>query len=150
MRWILLACSALISACSLDVTIHDENAAADTALSFAEVLLFREDPAAAQNMVDEQVRQQLTQNALAQVLAAYNQSGMPLKLSVEAYETLGGKRLINIYIRGDESERSHYYKTTLRGNKDSEYRIVGFLRADEKPPTAGLYREFEERRVIAR
>ncbi len=139
---ILWVTFSLIVGCSFNVTVHDEQKAAETALRFADTLLLKESPNGAYTQAHAAFRDAISVEELVRLVKAIEALGKPDSLVVQSYETFPGQDAMNVYIDGSASEGTVHYKVTVMGTGVAGYKVAGFW-ANTAPHTiTGFHQEY--------
>lgn len=136
---LLMVC---VFGCSFDVTIHDEDNAADKAKVILEKILFDVDAEAVYEASSKAFKDSVTLGDF-EFLTDQLAYGFPhANVAIEGYELYGAEELITIYASSNVYNGKFQFALTFQGAKSKEYLLQNFRVKTEEIPKSGSYSKF--------
>jgi hypothetical protein len=119
------------------VIVHDEQAAAKEAATFADFAFVRSDFAGAYALLSQQMKAGGTTNWLKAEVAKMHSGTHPSEVAATEFEPLPGQRAMNIYVKGTLQREEFFYRLLMVGDKGSGYKVGGLWRGSGPYPPSG-------------
>lgn len=130
-----VCCSSV--ACSINVIVHDEQAAAATAGKFADLAFVKSEYASARALFSPELEQAVSAEKFADTVDTMHPKARPTEVKATEFEPLPGQRAMNIYLKGMRDGEAFYYRLLMVGDKGAGYKVQGLWRGPGPyPPSA--------------
>ena len=117
----------LLTACNVNVIVMDQQAAAATATSFADLAFVQSDYATAHTLLAPQ-GQELPVGKLADEVSKMHPKNRPTEVRAIEFEPMPGQRSMNIFLKGTRGDEEFFYRFLMVGDKGSGYKVGGLWR----------------------
>lgn len=110
---------------------HDPGAAGAKAEEFARVAFVSRDSEKGYALLAAATKRYVSVAQFTQVLVRLHPKNSPLKVAAVEYEPMKGEKALYVFLRGESSAESFYYRVTMEGTAATGYRVLKFDRASE-------------------
>lgn len=138
----LAALFSVLGGVSCSMTVYDEEAAAERALTFARTAFIEQNIAAAYELLHDETKRNLDLERFKSYLTMMHPDGWPHTVSKKGYEIAPGRNVINIYVNGRSNSETFHYRLEMH-EVDGSYSVWGLFRGQGEYPKDGLYNEFK-------
>ena len=144
MKYVIVCLSFFIISCTLDLdlTVHDEDKAAEQTKQFFEQLrthngvteTYENSHIEFKNIVNQD-QYSLTMKKMTKMINNH-------MITLSAYETYGSEEAIAIYAIAKKEENTKYFRIIFKGTKSKGYNVLNFNMNDQGFKASGFYKEF--------
>ena len=142
MRKYLLVIILLLSGCSVNLTVHDEDRAAQLVEKFLMDIQTTNGANVAYEWTNEQFKKSVPRDRFDELINKVRQFNSGAVIKIVGYETLGTEEVIIIYGISKKERNNVFYRFTLLGTKTKDYSLLNINLRDTEHKKGGLYREF--------
>jgi len=141
-RFLIAFLMMCVAGCSLDLTVHDEDKAAELAAQYFNRL--GEDGGIIFSYKNSHKKLRETVSEEQFLIGMQNIYRMieNSKIKLTAYETYGTEEAIAIYASAKDNDKELFFRATYLGTKSKGYRLFNFNGNDRGYEHKGLYKEF--------
>jgi len=138
----------LVVGCSIGITVHDEDRAAELIVDFLSALKSSEGIHLSYEWTDNKFKEEVTFDEFSHTVAFIRSKNQGADIRVTGYETFGAEETIVVYANSDISAGKIYFKFVLVGTKPKDYYLLGLNFNDSKFDRTGIYRDYGQSIVI--
>lgn len=131
-----------IYGCSLEVTVHDEDRAADLAKQHLAQIISGSDTREVYDNAHDKFKENLDFNEFDAFVTRIRSQIPNRPLEIVGYETFGAKQAIIVYAQSLSESTSVFFKLSYIGTKSKDYKLLGFHINGSDYKKSGLYRDY--------
>jgi hypothetical protein len=129
---VLLGCNS----CSVTLTTNlDPDMAASRAVEFAKEAFIDLNQPIAYGFLSDEMQRKLSLNKFIDLIGQMHPAAFPLVETATDYETIPGQQSVYIWLYGENGKETFYHRLTMVGTNMTNYRVAGFVRMAELPPS---------------
>jgi hypothetical protein len=140
--FLLFVCIAELIACG-DAIKHDPVLAGRRAEEFARVTFVRRDFERGYDLLSDSGRRYVSLDKFKETVSRLHPKAYPLSVKALEYEPMAGEKAAYIFVTGQDSGEHFYYRLTLEGDANTDYRVVRFTRSHEPYPPSNQKQEIK-------
>ena len=129
----------LLGHCSCIPTLtaisHNQDMAAIKAILFAKEAFIDLNQPGAYDLLSEEMRRDVSLDKFINVIARMHPVAFPRVVVATDYEPMPGQKSMFIWLYGEYGEEKFYYRLTMLGTTETDYRVAGMFRVPELPPS---------------
>ena len=138
----------LIVGCSIGITVHDENRAAELIVDFLSALKSSEGIHLSYDWTDNKFKEEVSFDEFSKIVAFIRSKNLGADIRVTGYETFGADEAIVVYANSDIGDGKMYFRFGLVGTKPKDYYLLNLNVNDSKFDTTGIYKDYGQSIVI--
>ena len=138
----------LVVGCSIGITVHDEDRAAELIVDFLSALKSSEGIHLSYEWTDNKYKEEVSFDEFSQIVAFVRSKNQGADIHVTGYETFGAEETIVVYANSDISAGKMYFKFVLVGTKPKDYYLLNLSINDSMFDKTGIYRDYGQSIVI--
>ena len=138
----------LVVGCSIGITVHDEDRAAELIVDFLSALKSSEGIHLSYEWTDNKYKEEVSFDEFSQIVAFVRSKNQGADIRVTGYETFGAEETIVVYANSDISAGKMYFKFVLVGTKPKDYYLLNLSINDSMFDKTGIYRDYGQSIVI--
>lgn len=116
---------------------HDAMSAGKKAQEFATVAFIQQDADRSYGLLADATRRYVPLGQFKEVVLRLHPKAFPAAVKAVEYEPMKGEKAIYIYLTGENRGESFYYRITMSGTAETNYKVLRFDRSSEPyAPTA--------------
>jgi len=138
----------LIVGCSIGITVHDENRAAELIVDFLSALKSSEGIHLSYDWTDNKYKEEVSFGEFSQIVAFIRSKNQGADIRVTGYETFGADEAIVVYANSDVGDGKMYFRFGLVGTKPKDYYLLNLNVNDSNFDTTGIYKDYGQSIVI--
>jgi hypothetical protein len=138
----------LIVGCSIGITVHDEDRAAELIVDFLSALKSSEDIHLSYEWTDNKYKEEVSFEEFSQIIAFIRSKNQGADIRVTGYETFGAEETIVVYANSDTSAGKMYFRFGLVGTKPKDYYLLTLNTNDSEFDKTGIYKDYGQTIVI--
>jgi hypothetical protein len=130
----------LLIACAPQVNVfrHEPSMAAKQADKFADIAFIKRELQTAYNMLSGGMKAHFSFEQFTELITKMHPSGYPLKVQSMEFEPMPGQKAMNIFLVGEHGEEKFYYRFTMEGVKETDYKVSGLWRGQGPYPPSKM------------
>ena len=144
----LLVVLLLVAGCSIGITVHDEDRAAELVVDFFTGLKSREGIRLAYAWTDNKFKQEVSFDEFSRIAAFIRKRNQGAEIRLVGYEIFGVQETLIVYANSETSEGKIYFKLTLVGTKTRDYYLLALDVDDAAFARTGIYKEYRQSIVV--
>ena len=131
---------ALSLGCAPQVNVfhHEPSMAAKQADRFAETVFITRNFEEAYGMLSDGMKAHFSFEQFKELVAKMHPSGYPLNVRSTEFEPMPGQKAMNIFLVGEHGEKKFYYRFTMEGVKETDYKVSGLWRGQGPYPPSKM------------
>jgi hypothetical protein len=138
----------LLVGCSIGITVHDEDRAAELIVDFLSALKSEEGMHLSYAWTDDQFKEEVSFAEFARIVSSLRQKNQAADIRLGGYETFGTREEIVIYAVSETADGKLFFKFILVGTKIKDYYLLDLNINDIEFDKKGIYRDFAQSIVI--
>lgn len=138
----------LLVGCSIGITVHDEDRAAELIVDFLSALKSSEGIHLSYDWTDNKYKEEVSFDEFSQIVASIRSKNQGADIRVTGYETFGAKEAIVVYANSDISAGKMYFRFGLVGTRPKDYYLLNLNINDSEFDKTGIYKDYGQSIVI--
>jgi len=138
----------LLVGCSIGITVHDENRAAELIVDFLSALKSSEGIHLSYDWTDNKYKEETSFDEFSQIVAFIRSKNQGADIRVTGYETFGADEAIVVYADSDIDAGKMYFRFGLVGTKPKDYYLLSLDISDSEFDKPGIYNDYSQSIVI--
>ena len=134
LMWILL----LGCVPQVNVFRHEPSMAAKEADRFADTLLIKRNLEEAYGLLSDGMKAHFSLEQFKELVGKMHPLAYPLKIQSMEFEPIPGQKAMNIFLIGEHGEEKFYYRFTMEGVKETDYKVSGLWRGNGPYPPSKM------------
>ena len=122
---------------------HDPVLAGRRAEEFARVTFVRRDFEKGYELVSDSGRRYVPLDKFKETVSRLHPKSYPLNVKALEYEPMAGEKAVYIFLTGQDSGENFYYRLTMEGTANTDYKVVRFGRSHEPYPPSDQKHEIK-------
>lgn len=136
--------SVIFSPSCITVLKHNQDKAAAEAEKFANLAFIQNDFQSAYNILVDEAKTSMSVNEFTSFIEGLHPNGYPSNVSAVEYEPIPGQPAMNIYLHGQDTKETYYYRFVMLGTEAKGYKVTGIYRSNTEPPASTLRKPLTE------
>ena|SRR6266568_1582355 len=120
--------------CTVTTISHDEELAAAAAVNFAQTAFVRKDFRSAYALLAENMKRNVNFEDFQKITQRMHPMSFPATVRATEFEPMPGQKAMNIFLVGENGSEQFYYRLTMEGTTQTNYRVVGMYRGNGPYP----------------
>jgi len=138
----------LVVGCSIGITVHDEDRAAELIVDFLSALKSEEGMHLSYDWTDDKFKEEVSFAEFSRIVSSLREKNQAADIRLTGYETFGSKEAIVVYANSEIDDGKLYFKFILVGTKVKDYYLLGLSINDSDFDKKGIYRDYRQSIVI--
>ncbi|MCP4335526.1 MAG: hypothetical protein GY785_22985 [Gammaproteobacteria bacterium] len=138
----------LLVGCSIGITVHDENRAAELIVDFLSALKSSEGIHLSYEWTDNKYKEEVTFDEFSQIVASIRGQNQGADIRLTGYETFGADEAIVVYADSDIDTGKMYFRFGLVGTKPKDYYLLNLTINDSEFDKTGINKDYDQTIVI--
>ena len=139
----------LVAGCSIGITVHDEDRAAELVVDFLSALKSEEGRHLSYDWTDDKFKEEVSFAEFSRIVSSLRQKNQGADIRLTGYETFGSREAIVVYANSEIGEGMLYFKFNLVGTKIKDYYLLGLIMNESSFDRKGIYRDYGQSIVIS-
>jgi len=132
----------LIVGCSIGVTVHDEDRAAELIVDFLSAFKSDKDIHLSYEWTDDRFKEEVSFSEFSRIVSSIRIRNQGADIRLIGYEIFGSEEVIFVYASSDVSDGKMYFKFALVGTKYKDYYLLNLSVNDSGFDKKGIYKDY--------
>jgi len=143
-KTLIMSLALFVSGCSLnlDLTVHDEDKAAELTKQYFNLLGTESGILSSYKNSHEKLRETVPEKQFLNGMKNLYEMTQRATITLTAYETYGTEEAIAIYAHAIDNDKKLFFRATYLGTKSKGYKLLNFNGNDRGYEHKGIYKSF--------
>ena len=120
---------------TLNAIRHNQEMAAIKAILFAKEAFIDLNQPEAYSFLSEEMQRNVSLDKFIETIGQMHPVAFPRVVTATEYEPMPGQKSMFIWLYGENEKEKFYYRLTMAGTTETDYKVAGMFRVAELPPS---------------